>query len=952
MKRKALQPFRRPLWVVLEVCLTVAAVVQIASAEEIEVLPGLDAPDFVVEDEGFIDVDPLADDKKQLGNAASRLTEKDSQILHFPDGNTLHGTLAAIDSERREIVWNRADLSTPLTLPISTVSSVTLIENPDASSGPAKATVKFSGSDWLAAEVIGLKNKKIQLRLADNSSLSVDRDKVEWIYFSKTVAPECYDGPTSMAGWISDGSWTFQEGALRASRPGPIGRFFEALPDRVEYFFELNQNGDFQAFSINLRGTQVPSTGVAQGRMQVMFTASDLRLWAQIGEEMKMEQVDLRKALGAQGNPDVSQPPRNKAVQYRLLEDFPGGRLIVFINGRKAAEWKVAKGEAGKHRGGFTFQPMVWNADSQQTISHVRVVPWDGVVPADGASSDRGSDSVMLSGGELKRGDVAELSPAMLKLGSGNGPAEIPREQVTLVHFRRAENPPDEDAPVAHLRLARRGEFDVSGISLRGRQITAQTSFGGELALPLAALRTVEVFGSSTTAGAAGDVLVFKNGDRLKGTLEGIANDQPIRWRAAGTKAAIDIHPGKIMGVLLAPRAIPAAAKSRVVARFHNGDLLSGEFVGLTGENLQLNSTQAGSLTIARSHLQNLYFSSDGVSPVLDGATGADLWMSCAEFRKVLPAVAGGAKPQEAKKTELSSLWHYFDGAFTFQRPQGNGNNAYNRSGVYLGRIFEAMPQSVEISFQVSTGKIPAVFSIQLFSEPNKPGYMMQCYSEGIFLHDMAPRGRNRAVFQQQFTFEDKVPKEATQRQIRILADRPSGKVTFVVDGVVVGQVLRKPGDGDRNLGRGFMILPQTTTTCTFSDLWIGPWSGQIPGKEPAGASEQQHSVLLANGDESRGTVQTASPESVKFESEVGLVELPTSRLMMLDFGRAQSKAARGARLRLSDSGSLTVSSYRVENGNVICQSAIAGELKLPLTAVQEIALTASQAKDSDAKKR
>lgn len=175
---------------------------------------------------------------------------------------------------------------------------------------------------------------------------------------------------------------------------------------------------------------------------------------------------------------------------------------------------------------------------------------------------------------------------------------------------------------------------------------------------------------------------------------------------------------------------------------------------------------------------------------------------------------------------------------------------------------------------------------------------------------------------------------------MKILADRPSGKVTFVVDGEVIGQVLRKPGEGARNLGRGFMLLPQTNSSCTFSDLWIGPWNGLVPGREPGSTQETEQSVLLANGDETRGTALKASPETVYFESEVGPVELPVARLSMLDLGSAPAKAEQGVRLRLVGQGALTVTNCRIENGTVICQSAVAGELHIPLSAVQEIALS------------
>ena len=61
----------------------------------------------------------------------------------------------------------------------------------------------------------------------------------------------------------------------------------------------------------------------------------------------------------------------------------------------------------------------------------------------------------------------------------------------------------------------------------------------------------------------------------------------------------------------------------------------------------------------------------------------------------------------------------------------------------------------------------------------------------------------------------------------------------------------------------------------------------------------------------------------------------------MIDFGGEFIAGQTGTRLRLRGFGALSVSSYRIENGTVTCQSEIAGELKLPLAAVQEVVFAA-----------
>ena len=96
-------------------------------------------------------------------------------------------------------------------------------------------------------------------------------------------------------------------------------------------------------------------------------------------------------------------------------------------------------------------------------------------------------------------------------------------------------------------------------------------------------------------------------------------------------------------------------------------------------------------------------------------------------------------------------------------------------------------------------------------------------------------------------------------------------------------------------------------------------------------------SVLLANGDEAQGVIENATPEVVNLNSEVGLIELPMPRLTMIDFGGQPPRPTPRARLRLVRGGALTVTSYQIEKETVICQTELAGELKLPLAAVQEV---------------
>jgi hypothetical protein len=268
-----------------------------------------------------------------------------------------------------------------------------------------------------------------------------------------------------------------------------------------------------------------------------------------------------------------------------------------------------------------------------------------------------------------------------------------------------------------------------------------------------------------------------------------------------------------------------------------------------------------------------------------------------------------------------------------------------------LGRIFEGMPQRVEISLDVTAPGAGVFFSAQLFTEPDNPGYMLQVHSQGMYVYDMSPRQRGRGMIpQQQIQFGDKVKPNARQRHFRLLADRPSGKLTIVMDDVVLGQFGQKVLEGGRNLGTGLVITPQPNIACTFSNLWIGPWNGQVPGKGPALKAGATDTVLLANGDEAQGAIEIATPDVVKLESDAGEIDLPVPRLTMIGFGGPSIERRAGPRLRFAGQGVLTLKSYRIENDTIVCESDIAGELRLPLAVVQEMVFAAPVAAKSAGK--
>lgn len=889
-----------------------------------------------------------------FANGEAKKAEPDPagpHLIEFFDGRLLHGTLESVDLSRGTLTWRRADASLPLTIPTAQVSRLTFVPTsvvpnelladfgdnrqpapaPSPKDGKTRATVKFVGGDWLGAEVTNIQDNHIHLKLADGSPLTVDQAQVDWIYFSKNIAAECYDGPTSFAGW-SGGGWTYREGALRATTPSQVIRNFASLPDQVEYEFVADQGNLMSQFNFTLHGRSGQSWAGEPGIIQCMVRASTLTVFSNTDGRYRNEQVDLTKKFGNALDGRAASGKRNP-VHFRVYEDFTGGRLAIFINEHKAGEWNIQKGDSGKNRGGFAFQPTIWNSNSEQTLTKIRVLPWDGRVPEEGEkAAEETGDRVSLTDGTAKEGKFLSLMAGAVQLNVGGSDVEAPLDQVKMLRFAHRDSEAGQLAPiVARVRLVQGGEFDATGLSWRDGKMQIGARFGSDFPVPVTSVAEVSFLQTPPSLSAAEDLLVFENGDRLKGKLEMAEENQKVRWRTDDAAKPVEFEPAHVAGVRGGWSETPSKGKVDSVVRFRNGDWLAGRFLTLDKDQLVLDTPDAGQLTINRTLVRTLYFSPNGKLPISDAASDDRDWLRGLDLgTQVFTNVRrAGATP--------NVTWKCFDGAFSLLSVENAEGVVSRVGGIHIGRQIESLPSLVEMSFDVTGLRNQIIFTAQLFTDPGNSGYFMQLHSQGLYIYDMNPGVRARAgMVPQQIQFEGKLKPDANQRHVQLLANRDTGQLTVLVDGVVITHFGAKPGAPPRQLGRGLMLSPQINLPCTFSNIWVGPWNGRVPGKTPA-SDDNQDTAILTNGDEAPGAVDVATPTTIKLTSDVGPLELPLDRVTMIDFGGAPVERTLGARLHLAGAGTLTVGSYHVENDAITCRSDMVGELHLPLHAVQEL---------------
>ena len=185
-------------------------------------------------------------------------------IVEFTDASILHGSLTEMAND--EMVLKRSDASSLLKFPIKTVTKMTFDTEIEADAPQPKSTVQFTTGDWLVSDVLMIRDGKVELRLANQQRVTVDRSWLDWVCFSRSQAPDVFHGPDSMDGWISNGAWSCENQVLRCKQMGNIGRNFSVVPDRLDLQFEMEKSEVQKNFMLSFNFSRRPEKMIPQMR--------------------------------------------------------------------------------------------------------------------------------------------------------------------------------------------------------------------------------------------------------------------------------------------------------------------------------------------------------------------------------------------------------------------------------------------------------------------------------------------------------------------------------------------------------------------------------------------------------------------------------------------------------------------------------------------------------------
>ena len=459
------------------------------------------------------------------GSAADTAQAGD-QVVEFTDDTRIHGRVLKFGTD--ELFLQRTGFKEPLVFSLREIRRIVLrgpLAKADIRDSKTNATLQFHGGGWIAGDLSTFADGRFQVRIGKLADVAIDREKVRWLFLSPSNSPDACDGPgdaMGLAGWEGGGAWeTTDAGLVARGQPMPLRRVLD-LPARVDIEFSGGDNAQGNAAPIGFvlgESDDNRDDNITGGFIQVMLQSNHVSASSLAAQGLPFKNFQAPIAV------DKNAP---KPTRFRILHDRRTGRIVVLVNGKKIADWDGQWKKNAARTCKIVLQPNV-GPGTPWPQRNMRISPWDGDIEPDAKPGEAGKDLLSTDAPGRSAGSLDAVTADTVRFRGKDFPRKEP------LFIRLAGNNAAEPQPraIARLCLVQRGEFDATALDFRDGHIQVRTSFGGEFALPVVAVRSIEFPHSRATAEAeaAVDRLVFKNGDVLRGTLVAAKTTGAVGWR-------------------------------------------------------------------------------------------------------------------------------------------------------------------------------------------------------------------------------------------------------------------------------------------------------------------------------------------------------------------------------------------------------------------------------------
>ena len=855
------------------------------------------------------------------------------QVLVFGDGHELRGELMEVT--REEILWRRPDAGETLRFPRSEVRRVvTGAAKTDVSNGlvpgeagnpptpanpPAdRATLKLPGGDWLFGKVTSTDGQRFLVQLNEGTQLPISRAQIEWMHFGATPVPAFgFSGSAlDMEGWLpANATMELVGQTLTVKGASWIGRSI-APPNRFEISFELPEESE-EGTRLWLQPFGPQPNCFGTGTAEIRFGRSEIAHMLAV-DKFDSESMPLpAEALKEKG-----------PVKYRVLYDGTARRMIVQRNARIVGDWKYFDEKDPPANGAntnFQFSGICFDRENRGDgatplkFNRLRIEPWNGALPQGGESRDD-QDRLSVAEAAEVAGKLESVRDKELEFSG----TSHPREAGTMVRFF-GPAPAVLTGAEAKLEFGSEGEFIARNLQVHEGKVHCETSFSSALELPLNTLQIITFQAPVTTTqspSASMDTLVFKNADELPGKALSASQAGPVRWRTTSGQE-VEFQSTRIAGLRLAgavQATDPKAAVSSVTVELRSGERLRGQMVGFDEKHLQLQHPLLGSIGLDRSRLWHLF-----PTPrfeAVDGVRSPGGW-----------AWNGSGENHPAgENATRSDRCVYLDGTYVLR---GHGySGSFNFSDMPgLQRTIDSGLERFEIRVDAAGVDNSPNFMLSL-ADPAGNMLRVTVGYGSLQLSVQHTTGRRRSPWRN-IPLSEKLGNANSQRDLRLFVDTRTGTSDLVINGV---HIIRLGQDEVERLPPAqytakIQPYPNQGMSSVFSNIWMGPWNGELPSS----AKAADESTALSNGDLAKGAPMAMHDGKFTIDSDLGELDIPVEKALAVDFGGAVDGQKIAARFRLGDGTVLNVDRFHWDGQELTAHSPTLGDLRLPGGVVSEL---------------
>lgn len=381
----------------------------------------------------------------------------------------------------------------------------------------------------------------------------------------------------------------------------------------------------------------------------------------------------------------------------------------------------------------------------------------------------------------------------------------------------------------------------------------------------------------ASVAGASpSGVLQMFDGTSLHGNLQSISTEQGVAWSFAAANKPIVLKPDNLSTIRF--ENVEATNRSNQPTcrfRFHNGDELLGDLVGIEGDMATIRSSFGGDLKSPKKAFSSLQFSAHGFRVLYEGPNG----------------------PNEWKTGRTGHGWTYRDGSLI-----ANGADI-------LGKDF-GLTNSSSLEFDLAWSGAFSLTVTVYASTIERFDYSSSAYvfyfNPGAVSIQRIQAGAGAMMLGRA---EIPVMAQKNQARLEIRSNREEGTLSLFANGALVQRW--KDPRGFVSNGTGVVFYSQVESpTLKLSNIKLSEWDGRFEPDINSTNAITQDMVFLANKDKVVGKVEGYGDGKLRVQTQNTALNIPLTRVTEVYFANTHAIAEKQSpwAVRASFPGGETVS--------------------------------------------